>query len=135
MIVEIRENKQKMFEKMYLLGFGVENTTHTVSDLYIQKDDNRLMAMYTGYEFDKYTYYLQFATRFEGEKDTQEIYDEWLEYIGKRYKYMLYYISNENYPALITNLRFGSKIIGIKKSPDENELFVEMCMDLKRGEM
>lgn len=132
MIVEIKENKQQMFEKMYYLGFGVENTTHTVKDLYIQRDENRLMAMYTGYEFDKYTYYLQFATRLNDDKKV--IYDEWLEYIGKKYKYMLYYISNENYSALITNLKFGSKIIGIKKSPDENELFVEMCMELKGEE-
>lgn len=125
----MHKNKQKIFEKVYKLGFGVENDTHTVQSLFIQiNEEKKPIAMYTGYELNKKTFYLQFAARLN--KDTNVIYDEWLDFINKKYRYMVFFTSNENFATLITNLKFGFKIIGVRRSIVNNEIFIEMYKDL-----
>lgn len=136
MILEINKNKQQIFQKTYKLGFGVENTSHTIQKLYMVLDvDEKPRAMFSGYELDKDTFYIQFGTRFsyKNTDETTTMYGEFLDHLKKKYNFVICYVENDKIPSLILQLRLGLKIIGMRKVITSDKIVVEFYKDLREN--
>lgn len=133
MIIPITKHKHEVFSKLFLKGFGFENTSHNPQSVMIQTDkNNKPSIMYAGYEHDNATWYLQFSTRFVPGDDTQEMFDEWLNHMSSRYKLIMCAIENNNMPPLMRCLKSGFIIVGTRTTLN-GEVLVEMIKTLNKG--
>lgn len=133
MIAEVRDNKQVVFRKLFERSFGYENTTHTPAEVYVQTNEDGLpCVMYAGHPHDNNTWYLQFAARFAGRGDGQELFLEFHQFMGKKYTYMLNAVENINYPALFRCLKTGFIINGTRTTTT-GKILVEMIKELNYG--
>jgi hypothetical protein len=129
MIAEVRDNKQVVFQKLFERSFDYRNTTHTPAEVYVQTNESgRPCVMYAGHPHDNYTWYLQFAARFDGQGDGAELFDEFHRFMGQKYKYMLNAVENNNYPALYRCLKSGYIIIGTRTTTT-GKILVELIKE------
>ena len=130
-VISIAKHKQKVFEELYLRGFGFQNTSHTPQHVMIQTDTNdKPCILYAGYEHDKATWYLQFSTRFVAGDDTHKLFGEWLIHMSNKYKAVMCAVENTNLPPLMRCLKSGFKIIGTRTTLN-GVVLVEMIKELK----